>query len=166
MIPKINKILYTSDLSRNSAYAFRYAVNSAEKHDSKIDILYAVATSLFLCGEFDLLTGNLLVSVDTKAALDKKIRNRLDLIVQREFKDQPEIKDRVSSIQIVEGDPAVQILNKISELKSDLLIMGTHSKGVIAHTFLGSVATQVLNRVRIPVLIVPLPEKTDIDIED
>ena len=42
MIPKIKKILYTTDLSLNSAYVFRYALNSAIKHDAKIDILHVL----------------------------------------------------------------------------------------------------------------------------
>ena len=40
MIPKIKKILYATDLSPNSAYVFRYAVNSAIKHDADIIILH------------------------------------------------------------------------------------------------------------------------------
>ena len=36
MIPKIKKNLYATDLSPNSAYVFRYAVNSAIKHDADI----------------------------------------------------------------------------------------------------------------------------------
>jgi nucleotide-binding universal stress UspA family protein len=40
MIPNINKILYATDLSDNSAYAFRYAMNSALKHDAAIIILH------------------------------------------------------------------------------------------------------------------------------
>ena len=41
--------------------------------------------------------------------------------------------------------------------------MGTHSKGIIANTFLGSTAKRVLRRTRKPVFIIPLPkEETDI----
>jgi len=40
MIPNINKILYATDLSDNSAYAFCYAFNSALKHDAGIIILH------------------------------------------------------------------------------------------------------------------------------
>ena len=40
MIPKIKKILYATDLSPNSAYVFRYAINSAIKHDADIIILH------------------------------------------------------------------------------------------------------------------------------
>ena len=42
MIPRIKKILYATDLSKNSAYAFRYAVSSAQKHDAKIHILHVM----------------------------------------------------------------------------------------------------------------------------
>lgn len=39
MIPKIRRILYATDLSINSAYAFRYTINSAKQHDAEIVIL-------------------------------------------------------------------------------------------------------------------------------
>ena len=42
MIPKIKKILYTTDLSPNSAYAFRYAINAAKQHDAKIIFLHVL----------------------------------------------------------------------------------------------------------------------------
>ena len=42
MIPKIKKILYATDLSKNSSYAFLYAVDMARRHDAKIVILHSV----------------------------------------------------------------------------------------------------------------------------
>ena len=42
MIPEIKKILYATDLSPNSAYVFRYAINSAKKHDADIIILHVI----------------------------------------------------------------------------------------------------------------------------
>ena len=42
MIPKIKKILYATDFSKNSSYAFLYAVDMARKHDAKIIILHSV----------------------------------------------------------------------------------------------------------------------------
>ena len=35
--------------------------------------------------------------------------------------------------------------------------MGTHGKGALENTFVGSVARQVLRRTRHPVFVVPLP---------
>jgi len=40
MIPRIQKILYPPDLSDNSTYVFRCAINSAKKHDVKITIFH------------------------------------------------------------------------------------------------------------------------------
>ena len=44
MIPRIKKILYATDLTKNSAYAFRYAVNSAQKHEAEIHIFHVIET--------------------------------------------------------------------------------------------------------------------------
>ena len=41
-IPQIKKILYATDLSKNSSYAFLYAIDVAKKHDARIVILHAV----------------------------------------------------------------------------------------------------------------------------
>ena len=40
MMPEIKKILYATDLSPNSDYAFRYAINSAKKNDADVIILH------------------------------------------------------------------------------------------------------------------------------
>jgi nucleotide-binding universal stress UspA family protein len=64
---------------------------------------------------------------------------------------------------VVEGFPAEVILSKADELNCDVIIMGTHGKGVIQYTFLGSTSRRVLRRARKPVLIIPLP-KGDTDI--
>ncbi len=42
MIPKIKKILYATDLSKNSAYAFLFATDIARRHDAKIVMLHAI----------------------------------------------------------------------------------------------------------------------------
>jgi nucleotide-binding universal stress UspA family protein len=44
MIPKIKKILYTTDLTKNSSYAFYFAMDMARKHDAKITVLHCVGT--------------------------------------------------------------------------------------------------------------------------
>jgi len=71
------------------------------------------------------------------------------------------IRNQIKSIEVCESFPAEAILRRSMELEVDLIIMGTHEKGIM-HTFLGSVAKNVLNRSRIPMMIVPLPEKEDV----
>lgn len=167
MIPRIKSILYATDLSKNSAYAFRYAVNSAQKCDAQIHILHVIET-------IPPATEGLLLSVlseeklqkireESKENLIKRIKERLNQFAEQELKNDPETLKKVASIIVVLGDPANEILHKADELGCDLVIMGTHGKGIIGHTFLGSVSEKVLHRITKPVVIVPIPKgETDI----
>ncbi|MDF1535347.1 MAG: universal stress protein [bacterium] len=38
---------------------------------------------------------------------------------------------------------------------ADMLIIGTHGKGLTEHTFMGDVAHKVLKRIRVPTISVP-----------
>ena len=171
MIPKIQKILYATDLSENSAYAFRYAINSAKKHDASIIILHVLEK---IPPFAHALVESQLGQEKHKEILDEKItstmdriRKRLQIFCDRELKDDPECVDKVESIEVCEGYPAEEILRKADELDCDVIVMGTHGKGTISHTFLGSVAKRVLRRVRKPVFIIPLPRgETDITFHD
>ena len=42
MIPEIKKILYATDLSKNSSYAFLYAADMAKRHNARIVILHSI----------------------------------------------------------------------------------------------------------------------------
>jgi nucleotide-binding universal stress UspA family protein len=167
MIPKIQTVLYATDLSKNSAYAFRFAVNTVQKHDAKIHILYVVEAISPQMEERLLshIEKDKLTELRKKAEEDfcLRIEDRLRQFAAKELKDDQETLKRVVGIHIVYGDPATVILDKTDELGCDIIIMGTHGKGFIQHTFLGSVSEKVLRRIRKPVFIIPLPtEDTDI----
>jgi len=59
----------------------------------------------------------------------------------------------------LKGYPADEILKKADDLNCDLVVMGTHGKGLVRQAFFGSVAKKVLRRVRKPVFIIPLPKE-------
>jgi nucleotide-binding universal stress UspA family protein len=169
MIPKIQKILYATDLSPNSVYALRYAMNSAIKHNAEIIILHVfekVDPASNVWQEVYLYENKHQEILNQHIAESKSlIENRLRSLLDKELKDHPEYADKVKAIEVCEGFPAEKILSKADELNCDEIIMGTHSKGIIANTFLGSTAKRVLRRTRRPVLIIPLPKgKTDINL--
>jgi len=153
-MPEIKKVLYATDLSPNSDYAFRYAINSARKHDADVILLYVVEERAPFFDE------KRLQEIADKKVADATdlIKKRLKLFCDRELKDDPQYADKAISIEVCKGYPPEEILRKADELNCDVIIMGTHGKGVIRHSFLGSVAQKVLRRVRKPVFIIPLPE--------
>ena len=142
-------------------------ISSAKKHNASIIILHVLEEiPPFTRALVDSRIGE----EKRKEILDERatktvgrIRKRLEIFRDRELKDDPECIDMVESIEVCEGFPAEEILNKADELDCDAIIMGTHGKGTLSHTFLGSVAKRVLRRVRKPVFIIPLP-KGEIDI--
>jgi len=101
-----------------------------------------------------------------KEEVKDRIQKRLEVFCQRELMKDPECRALVASAEVVEGDPAAEILRKADELGADLVVMGTHGKGVLEHAFLGSVAEKVLQRIKIPILTIPIPKDTDIRFND
>lgn len=163
MTPTIKRILYTTDLSPNSEYVFRYAINSAIKHDAKIIILYVIEAmpptgqsllSLYLGADFQ--GKQLSESIERSG---DQIKERLQKFSQAELNDDPDAIDRIQAIETCVGYPAEVILKKVDEFDCDAIFMGNHGKGLISETFLGSVSKQVLRRTRKPVFIIPIPSE-------
>ena len=148
-----------------TVYALRYAMTSDIKHDADLIILHvfekvdpASNTWLdpYLYEERHQKIYNEHIT-ETKALIKKRL-NTIRENELKELKNNPEFEDMAISIEICEGFPAEEILSKAEELNCDAIIIGTHSKGFIANTFLGSTAKRVLRRTRKPVFIIPLPK--------
>ena len=158
----IKKILYATDLSKNSAYAFQYAVDYAEKHGAQIIILHVYEKLRW--ADMTELEDNLLIVEQLKVGLKDKektvdnIKKRMDNFCEKVRKDDPSCSFNIAAIEVCEGYPANTILEKADEFDCDLIVMGTHGKGRIVHAFLGSVAEKVLQRSKKPVFTIPLPD--------
>ena len=167
MIPQIKRILYTTDLSDNSTFVFRYAINSAKKHSAAIIILHVLeplsATTNAIVHPYLTEGQEKKISEEKIAYVKDRIKKRLKIFCEKELKNDPDSVDRVESIELCEGFPAEMILRKADELNCDAIVLGTHGKGFIRNTFLGSTSKRVLRRTRKPVFIIPLP-KEDADI--
>jgi len=55
------------------------------------------------------------------------------------------------------GHPVEEILVNADEEGCEVIVMATNGKGILKHTFLGSISLSVLSRTRKPVILVPLP---------
>ena len=168
MIPKIKKILYATDLSKNSSYAFLYAVDMARRHDAKIVILHSVEPVPGSFYVYSAGAGAMSLKEDEeqrqKAELNE-IRKRVEEFPKRmEAYIGSSCFGLVSKVLVPLGYPVEEILEAANEEGCDAIVLGTHGKGFLKQMFLGSTAVKVLERTRKPVFIVPLPsEKTDID---
>jgi len=171
MIPQMKKILYATDLSKNSVYAFRYAVSMAEKYDAKIVILHVIEpippmVKHYVKGFVDEINWEEKIKYEQGMAIER-IKKRLEEFCKRESQGAPQCLALVSAVLVRPGHPVEEILKAAEEEDCSAIFLGTHGKGFLKQTFLGSVARSVLDRTRKPVFIIPLPrEGTDLAIGD
>lgn len=163
MLPQFKKILYCTDLSKNAEYACRYAIALARQSGADIYVLHVA----------EMPSPDALITLETyikdfggrkqfiKKRLEetrKALGDRLQAYIDALPDDERPQADRIKAINVLESHPVDEILEQSKRLDVDLIVMGTHRKGV-AHTFLGSVSKRVMSNTRIPVLVVPLPEE-------
>ena len=162
MLPQIKRILYATDLSPDSSYVLRYAVNSTKMHGAKMVILHVMEV---LPPSYKALVEPYLDHDMLRRVSDEKnfyARNAIEKSIQKvqekEVKQDFNIHEIVDTIELAEGFPADVILKKADELNCDAIIMGMHGKGFLKHSYFGSNCKRVLRRARKPVFIIPLPE--------
>jgi nucleotide-binding universal stress UspA family protein len=163
MKPQINNILYATDLSKNSSYAFLYAIDMAKKHEARIVILHAIEP----------IPAHVEALISMKDELKRKQHEQTIEFMEKKLQGFCKMAEAqiglpcgelVSKILVPVGHPPEEILNAADEEWCDVIVLGTHGKGFLAHAFLGSVSNAVLHRTRKPVFTIPLPyEKTTID---
>lgn len=163
MLPEVRKILYSTDLSRSSTIVFEQACYLAKKTGAEIHILHVVEK---LSGDARFALESFVGDESTRHTLlqervdlaEKKLAKRQDAFWKEQHPQDSDVRKRIKSIRVVEAYPAETVIEVSKQLDVDLIVMGTHEKGML-HRLLGSVAKNVLNHSHIPVLIVPLPVK-------
>jgi nucleotide-binding universal stress UspA family protein len=166
MIPEIKKILYATDFSHNSSYAFLYAMDLALKRDARVVILHAIPPiPPDIMARLEIYdNAGVLNSVRLKGRKEDSelIKGRIqEFCKKREEKIGFPCTELISKIVVSFGHPVDEILKTADEEGCDVIVLGNHGKGFLSHNFLGSVSSGVLHRTRKPVFMIPLPSQAD-----
>ncbi len=160
MLPQVKKILYATDLSKNSAYAFYYAVDMAQKKGATIVILHSVEPVPAYVRNY--ISGADKLEIENQNEMIDIIKKRLDNFCRKvDSQIESPCVELVSKVIVRVGHPVEEILSAADEEACDVIILGNHGKGFLKQTFLGSVSRGVLDRARKPVLIIPLPPESE-----
>jgi len=144
-----SKILFATDFSEISEYAFDYALTLAKKFGSKLIVMHVINEPVDLRGfyvphiSFDSLEQEISTSAE---------RMMLEFCSQR-LSDVPDYETVVAS-----GIPYEEILRKVEEDDVSLVVLGTHGRAGIDHLLFGSTAERVVRRARCAVMTVRPPE--------
>jgi len=139
-----------TDFSKYSQNALVYAVAFAEKFGAELHLLHVVQDlALFVP---DTVGGSPPV-VPPVDQLTAGVREAL----QRVIRDNG-LEGRRVCPEVREGTPFHEIIRCARERDVDLIVMGTHGRGAVAHLLMGSVAERVVRTAPCPVLTVRHPE--------
>jgi len=162
MLPNYRNILYATDLTINSEYAFKHAVMLARTSQAKIYMLHVIPEidAGFRTYVSTVMGQGMLESFEEKQEEEarKDLTARLEQFIQNELADRPDDLKNIASIEVVHGHAVEKILMTADKMDADVIIMGTHGKGAITRAFLGSVAEQVLHKTKKPVFVIPIPD--------
>jgi nucleotide-binding universal stress UspA family protein len=157
LFPQVKKILYTTDLSRNSAYAFGYAIDLAKRCGAKIVIIHAFEPLRPVVRYHSSLEDEQDYYATVRDEATQEIKDRVDRFCQKvDAYVGGTCSELISGVLVPIGHPVEEILELADNEDCDLIVLGTHGKGLLKQTFLGSVSKGVIERSRKPVLVVPL----------
>ena len=145
----IRRILVPTDLSPAATPAVRYGAELAEKFGAELILLTIVHDLALVIPDAVMPTPVATPDLDELMASTRMGLTRVveELNLGRFH---PQLEVRI-------GSPATEIVATATELKADLICLGTHGRGALAHLLLGSVAEQVVRHAPCPVLTVRSP---------
>ena len=145
---EIRTILHPTDFSEACAYALHLASALARGQGARLIVLHVTETftSASTAGE-DPATHHL------KLKRKEVLWERLRLLQAPD----PELH---LEHQLVEGDPATEILRAAREMSSDLIMMGLHGRTGIEYLLTGSIVERVMRDSPCPVLLMKPPGPT------
>lgn len=143
---QLKKILVATDFSEHAQLAVRYGAEFAKQFSAELLICHVVPYP-------DLIS-------QLPPTAEAYIPSNLHEIHVRTAEEQGQkliaefCQGVNAAFRYCSGSPFVEIIRLAKEEDVDLLIIGTHGRGAVAHMLLGSVAERVVRKAPCPVLTI------------
>jgi universal stress protein A len=146
----LRRILVPVDFSPHAEQALRYGAALAEKFGAELHLVHvfqdlAIYQTEVVSGAPPILPPIEQLTASARGELERLVRaknlQRLDV-----------------HAEVVEGSPVEEVVDYARDKDIDLIVLGTHGRGWLAHALLGSVAEKVVRKAPCPVLTVRLAE--------
>ena len=148
----LRKILVATDFSEPSEAALAYGRELAQRFGSRLLVAHVVENVLTAAVGAD---GFVFNDPGLQQDADATARKRVESLLT----DEDRAVLGAKTVVIVSNVPAHAIVDYAREANVDLIVIGTHGRGAVAHLFMGSVAERVVRLAPCPVLTVRRPER-------
>ena len=145
----LKKILVATDFSEAAEAALSYGRALARAFGARLHVIHVVDDMYLRLG------GDAYAAVlpELQQDVERQARERLDqLVVDNDPTPLP------IDVIIRDGGAAPEIVKYAKDADIDLIVVGTHGRGAVAHLLMGSVAERVVRTAHCPVLTVRHPE--------
>ena len=146
----LNTVLVATDFSEPSEVAARYGRALAHAFHASLHILHVLPDSMALPWA---TMADGLAMADVQRRWERQANECL-----RRMLPECQLETPRATLVTRAGDPVRQIVSYAAETNADLLVLGTHGRGPVAHMLMGSVAERVVRTAPCPVLTVRHPQ--------
>ncbi len=145
---QVEKILVPTDFSESAHNALRHARDYAARFDAELILVHVVET-LAVGYASDLFPVPMAeVFHEMAGQAQAELRKLADGLRAEGL--------RVREL-VTQGKPSAEIVRVAEEERADLIVVGTHGKGVLDHALFGSTTERVVRKAPCPVLSCRLP---------
>jgi nucleotide-binding universal stress UspA family protein len=142
-------ILFATDFSESSDYAFQYAYSLAKKFNARLLMVHVINEPVDLRGFY--------VPHISFEKLEEEIEEGAQKMMEKFCRTHIRDYDNYESI-IVPGIPYDEIIKKATDNSADLIILGTHGRTGLDHVLFGSTAEKVVRKSPVPVMTIRIGE--------
>lgn len=149
-MPSIQRILVSVDFSEACDRVLDYAIELASRLRAHVTVLH-----VFSLPVYNFPDGSFVPTAEVADRVGQAARQQLDAVVERRRSQGVELTGVLRS-----GSPGPEICAVATEVGADLIVVGTHGRGVVGRALLGSVANTVVRSATQPVLTLRYYEST------
>ena len=142
-------ILFATDFSESSDYAFQYAFALAKKFGARLLVMHVINEPVDLRGFY--------VPHISFEKLEEEIEEGAKKMMEKFCRTHIREYDNFETL-IVPGIPYDEIIKKAAESSADLIVLGTHGRTGLDHVLFGSTAEKVVRKSPVPVMTIRIGE--------
>ena len=140
---KLERILVPTDFSESARHALTYGISFATEYGARLSLLHVVET-LAVSYATDLFPAPMAEVFQEMSGYAKAELAKLAAQARERGVDTREL--------VVQGKPAAEIVRVAREETIDMIVLGTHGKGVLDQALFGSTTERVVRKAPCPVL--------------
>jgi nucleotide-binding universal stress UspA family protein len=145
----LKKILVPTDFSESARHALKYGASFASEYKAQLVLLHVVET-IAMGYASDLFP---VPMAEVYQEISAHARNELGKLAAESREGGIEVREVTA-----QGKPAAEILRVAREENIDIIVLGTHGKGVLDKALFGSTTERVVRKAPCPVLTCRLSE--------